>query len=98
MGKLININLGKFGIGTSSLILSIIAIMFSFTSLGEKTIGQEILAAIGIRFPVMIISAIIFVIVMFIGHIYRENYGAKIGRNISIFFIILIATSSIISL
>lgn len=98
MGKLININSGKFGKGTSSLILSIIAIMFSFTSLGEKTIGQEILAAIGIRFPVMIISAIIFVIAMFIGHIYRENYGAKIGRNISILFIILMATSSIISL
>jgi hypothetical protein len=44
MGKLININSGKFGKGTSSLILSIIAIMFSFTSLGEKTIGQEILS------------------------------------------------------
>jgi hypothetical protein len=97
MGKLIKINSGKFGIGTSALILSLIAIMFSFTSLDKKTIGQEILAAIGVRFPVMIISAILFVIAMFIGQIYRENYGAKIGRNISIFFIILIATLTVIS-
>lgn len=62
MGKLININSRKFGIGTSAFIISIIAIMFSFTSLGQKTIGQEILAAIGVRFPVMVISAILFVI------------------------------------
>jgi hypothetical protein len=97
MGKLISLNSRKFGIGTSALILSIFAIMFSFTSLGGKTIGQEILAAIGVRFPVMIISAILFVIAIFIGHIYKENYGAKIGRNISIFFIILIATLTVIS-
>jgi hypothetical protein len=97
MRKLININTRKFGIGTSAFILSIVAIMFSFTSLGQNTIGQEILAAIGVRFPVMVISAILFVISMFIGHIYRENYGAKIGRNIAIFFIVLMAYLTVIS-
>lgn len=69
MGKVININSRKFGIGTSAFVISIIAIMFSFTSLGQKTIG----------------------------HIYRENYGAKIGRNIAIFFIILMAYLTVIS-
>lgn len=98
MGKVINIYTRKFGIGTSALIISILAIMFSFTSLGEKSIGEDILKSIGIRFPVMIISMILFVIAIFIGHKYRENYGAKIGRNISVFFIILMATLTIINL
>ena len=97
MGKTININTKKCGIGTSSLIISIFSVMFSFSSLGEKSIGKNILEVIGVRFPVMVISTILFVIAIFIGHKYIENYDAKVGRNISIFFIILILILTVIS-
>ena len=93
--KISNINKRKCGVGTSALIFSI---MFSFTSLGEKSIGENILAAVGIRFPVMVISMILFIISAFIGHKYIENYGAKVGRNISVFFIILMVVLTIKSL
>lgn len=89
MGRINNIDTTKYRRGTSALIISIFSIMFSFTSLGEKSIGENILAVIGVRFPVMVISTILFVIGIFIGHKYKENYYAKVGRNISIFFIIL---------
>jgi len=89
MGKIHNINTMKWGIGTSALIISIFSTMFSFTYLNDKSIGQNILGVIGVRFPVEVISTILFVISIFIGHKYREDYGAKFGRNISIFFIIL---------
>ncbi|NRT44491.1 hypothetical protein OD350_13820 [Clostridium beijerinckii] len=96
--KISNINKRKCGVGTSALIISIFSIMFSFTSLGEKSIGENILAAVGIRFPVMVISMILFIISAFIGHKYIENYGAKVGRNISVFFIILMVVLTIKSL
>ena len=80
------------------MIISILAIMLSFTSLGEKSIGEEILGAIGVRLPIMIISTILFVISIFIGHKYIENFGARLGRNISIFFIILMIILTVINL
>ena len=97
MGKIHNINTMKWGIGTSALIISIFSIMFSFSSLGEKSIGENILKTIGVRFPVMVISTVLFVIAIFIGHKYREDYGAKFGKNISVSFIILIMILSVIS-
>ena len=97
MGKISNINTKKWGIGTSSLIISIFSVMFSFSSLGEKSIGENILDAIGIKFPVMVISTVLFVIAIFIGQKYREDYGAKFGRNISLFFIILMMTLTAIN-
>ena len=98
MGKTKNIDTKKCGIGTSALIISIFSIMFSFTSLGEKSIGENILEVIGVRFPVMVISTILFVIAIFIGHKYKEDYYAKVGRNISIFFIILMTILTVINL
>lgn len=98
MGKLMNINKGKYGIGTSALIIAIFSMMFSFSSLGDKSIGEEILKAIGVRFPAGIISIILFTIAVYIGHKYREDYGAKAGRNVAIFFILLMAILTLISL
>lgn len=85
--KISNINKRKCGVGTSAFIISIFSMMFSFTSLGEKSIGENILASIGIRFPVMVISMILFIISAFIGHKYIENYGAKgWKKHICIFY------------
>lgn len=98
MGKISNINTKKCGIGTSSLIISIFSVIFSFSYFGEKSIGENILDAIGIKFPVMVISTVLFVIAIFIGHKYRENYGAKLGKNISIFFMISMIILTVINL
>jgi hypothetical protein len=92
-----NINTKRWGVGTLSLIISIFSVMFSFSSLGEKTIGENILKVIGVKFPVMVISTVLFVIAIFIGHKYKEDYGAKFGKNISISFIILMMILSVIS-
>lgn len=98
MEKISDISTSKWGIGTSALIISIFSMMFSFTSLGEKSIGENILQFIGIKFPVGVISLILFVISVFIGHKHMNDYGAKVGRNISLFFIILMAILTIIHL
>lgn len=98
MGKVSNFNTKKWGAGTSSLMISIFSIIFSFSSLGEKSIGEMILHAIGIRFPVNVISTVLFITAIFIGHRYKEDYGAKLGKNIAIFFIILMAVLTLISL
>jgi len=90
MARTNNIDTKKCGIGTSALIICIVSIIFSFTSLGEKSIG--------VRFPVMVISIILFVIAIFIGQKYKENYFAKVGRNIGIFFIFLITILTVINL
>lgn len=88
----------KYGVGTFSLIISIFSIMFSFTYLGgEKNIGKYILDAIGISFPTAIISIMLFLISIYIGNKYNEDYGAKLGKSLSIIFIFLIIILSIIS-
>jgi hypothetical protein len=61
-------------------------------------VGENILMVIGVRFPVMVVSTILFIISIFIGHKCKENYGTKLGRNISIFFIIFMAILIIKSL
>jgi hypothetical protein len=97
MGQVNNISRKKWGIGTSSFIVSIIAIMFSFSSFGVKTIGEIILDAVRIKFPVGIISTVLFVVAIFIGDRYKEHYGAKLGKNISIIFLVLMIILTIVN-
>lgn len=89
MKEVNNTNAKKWGIGSLSLIISIFSIMFSFSSFGLKTIGETILTAIGVKFPIGIISIILFIIAIIIGYKYKEDFGAKLGKNLSVFFIIL---------
>lgn len=91
MEKPNNINIKKYGIGTLALIISIFSIMFSFTSIGGKYIGDHILSILGISLPINIISIILFLIAVFIGHKYKNDYLAKTGRNLSIACIFMIS-------
>ena len=88
MGKIIDSK--KYGIGSISLILSIFGVMFSFTTWNGKELGEHVLNAIGIAFPVGIISLVILCISFFIGYKYKNDYFAKSGRVISEVFILLI--------
>ncbi|MBU3104582.1 hypothetical protein [Clostridium gasigenes] len=91
MDKPSNISIKKYGIGTSALIISIFSIMFSFTYIAGKYIGDHILNILGISLPIKIISIILFFIAVFIGHKYKNDYLAKTGRNLSIACIFMIS-------
>ena len=80
----------KLGIGSISLILSILGGMFSFTAWDNKYLGEHILSAINISFPYPLISLVILFISFFIGYRYKNDYFAKSGRVISVIFISLI--------
>ena len=80
----------KIGIGSISLILSILGGMFSFTAWDSKYLGEHILSAINISFPYPLISLVILFISFFIGYRYKNDYFAKSGRVISVIFISLI--------
>lgn len=98
MGEVSNIKTKKFGVGTWSLIITIFSIIFSFSSLGNESIGEIILNAIGVKLPVGIISTVLFVISIFIGHKYKEDFGAKSGKYISIFFLGVIIILTVMNL
>ena len=86
----------KLGIGSISLVLSILGGMFSFTAWDSKYLGEHILSAINISFPfpgillVTLISLIVLFISYFIGYRYKNDYFSKLGRVIAIIFISLI--------
>ncbi|VYU22247.1 Uncharacterised protein [Clostridium tertium] len=88
----------KLGIGSLSLITSIIAIIFSFTSFSGKSIGEELLSAIGIKFPSLIISTLLFILSIFIGYKKKDNKYSELGMTLSIIFIVIIILSTIISI
>ena len=96
MDKPSNISIKKYGIGTLALIISIFSIMFSFTYIGGKYIGDHILSILGISLPIKIISIILFFIAVFIGHKYKNDYLAKTGRNLSIACIFMISILTLI--
>ncbi|MFQ9617071.1 MAG: hypothetical protein ACLRY8_16890, partial [Clostridium butyricum] len=61
-------NSKNWGIGSVSLILSILATMFSFTFFNGKYFGEHILKLMGISLPINEISLVMLVIALFIGY------------------------------
>ncbi len=51
----------KWGVGSASLIISIFSIMFSFTFINGKYIGDHILNGLGISFPKVVFLWFYFV-------------------------------------
>lgn len=88
----------EVGIGTLSFIFSILAIMISFTFFGGKSVGEYTLDALNISFPTGVISVVLFMISIIIGSKYKQHMLAKVGRNISIFSILLIVILTTINL
>lgn len=82
-------NSKNWGIGSVSLILSILATMFSFTFFNGKYFGEHILKLMGISLPINEISLVMLVIALFIGYKYKENYLVKQGFILSLIIILL---------
>lgn len=93
----------KLGVGSLSLLISIIAIVFSFTYVNENYVGVSIMRGLGIKFIApSSISIILFLISIFIGNKYEEDKFSKTGKVLSIVFIsimaVLITISSIMKM
>ena len=71
-------------IGTISLILALIGIVFSFVSIGDIPLGSYIFSLISINLPYGIICIVSFVISIFIGYKYNDDFGAKLGKLLSL--------------
>lgn len=89
-----NTDIRKLGMGSLSLPISLFATIFSFSAIGNKSIGAWILSSVGIRFPYALISIALYILSAFIGYRYKNDRYAKIGANISItlFIICIILT------
>ncbi|WP_024615301.1 hypothetical protein [Clostridium sp. Ade.TY] len=88
----------KLGVGSLSLLISIISIVFSFTYVNGNYVGTFIMRALGLEIPTSIISIILFLIAIFIGNRYRGDKFAKIGKILAMVFISIMALLSTISL
>ena len=90
-------NTRRLGIGSLSPIISIFGMMFSFTYLGNNSIGEEILHAMGISFSTLIISLILLSISIIIGYSNKKDRYAKSGITLSVGFILVILITAIFS-
>ncbi|MDV4152651.1 hypothetical protein R0131_17625 [Clostridium sp. AL.422] len=93
------LNNKKIGLGSISLLLSIIGILFSFSFGDNLCYGDVILNYIGLKpwsngntglHYTVIYSLIFFIPAFILGYKYKNNFGAKIGKIVSLIMIIFI--------
>lgn len=89
--------LKKLGIGSLSLIISIFAMIFQFSAIGDKYIGEYILDTLGISFPHTIIGIYLFILSIFIGYKYKDNLYAKQGLKLGVLFLVICTVLTITS-
>lgn len=83
----------NIGIGSISLPITIIGIVFSFSQINGTTLGTLLNTGI----PSLIISLILFFIAIFIGKKYINNLFTKTSIILSIICSLLIITASILT-
>jgi O-antigen ligase len=90
-----------FGPGSLTILISIFSIMFANTYLNRSSvaIGGQILNKLNIYHMENLVSYILAVVSLCVANKYKDNWGAKAGRGIAIFYlslsIILLITSSL---
>lgn len=87
----------KFGIGTLSLVMSIVGIYILVNKLEGWDIISYILGIAGIPLKNRIVAVGLFSISIFIGHKYNKDYCAKAGKLLSIIFIAIIVKTLILT-
>ena len=97
-----NKEINKIGLGSMSLLLFILGILFSISFGNRESYGDSILRFIGINpwsngdsgLHYTIFYSLIFYIPAFIlGNRFQKDFGARIGKNLSLIMIILILLS-----
>ena len=91
-------NYKKSRMGIVSLIFSILGVIFSFTNIGGKSIGNYVFSLLGIKFPHMSISIILFILSIFIGYRFKNEHYSKQGIGISIGCLIICVIFTLISI
>lgn len=89
--------LKKLGIGSLSLIISIFGMIFQFSAIGDKYIGEYILNMLGISFSHTIIGIYLFILSIFIGYKYKDDLYAKQGLKLGGLFLVICAVLTITS-
>lgn len=84
--------------GIISLIFSILGVIFSFTSIRGKSIGHHIFNILGVNFPYIVISIILFILSIFIGYRYKNAPYSKQGIGVSIGSLIICGIFMLISM
>ncbi|WP_434511927.1 hypothetical protein [Desulfitobacterium sp. AusDCA] len=88
----------KLGLGTISLLLSIIGILFAFSFGDNRCYGDIILEFVGIKawsnsssgiHYTIFYSLIFFVPSVIIGYKFKNDLGATVGRYVSLIMIVL---------
>ena len=87
----------KYGIGSISLILSVLGTMLWFSGSGERNLGEHILNEFGMSFPIGLVSLVILFISFFIGYKYKDDKLSKSGRIIATIVILLMFSLIIIN-
>lgn len=87
MREVYNMKYKKWGAGSAALFLSIFATSFSFTYINEKNIGEYMLGVFHIKLPTILISMLLYLISLYIGGKFPEDYGAKVGKIIATLFL-----------
>jgi hypothetical protein len=87
----------KIGLGSISLLLILFGILFSFSWKNSEAFGDTILRFLGfspwsngdtgIHYTV-IYSLFFFISALILGHKHKSNFGAKLGRNLSLIMIV----------
>lgn len=94
----------KIGLGSFSLLLSAIGILFDFTFKNNESLGDIILRFIGVNpwsnsiHHTVFYSLIFFILSVIIGFKFKNNLGSTLGKIISLIMIILILLLSPASL
>ncbi|MCT2536898.1 hypothetical protein NC661_16475 [Aquibacillus koreensis] len=95
----------KIGIGSFSLLLFSLGFLFSFSFGDQAALGDSIIQSIGLKpwskgdhglHYTAFYSLIFFLPALFLGYKYRDDWGAKVGRILSIIFFMTILISSLL--
>ncbi len=99
MGEVYKVKYKKWGVGSIALFLSIFATSFSYTYiLSDKSLGGTLLSYLQIEMSPFIVSIILYFIAILVGFKFKEDYGAKAGRIISVIALMAVVTQIILSI
>lgn len=93
----------ELGVGSISLVLCLIGFLFAFT-FKDFSVGDNIINGIGLKawsngdsgtHYTIYYSLVFFMPSFLVGLKYKNNYGAKFGRNISATFIVILIMMSL---
>ncbi|MBS4203526.1 hypothetical protein [Lederbergia citrea] len=94
----------KMGLGSSSLLLIIVGVLFSSTFKKHGSVGDNILRFIGVNpwsngdegiHYTVYYAAVFYILAFIVGYKFKNDWGAKTGKILSIIMIALVLFSTL---